>query len=81
MENPLLVGLRDLEQMDKVLSSLQEIVESGTSVVFSFSTSGRVTVLLATAPTGAKVTERCCDLDRSVNQKPIAPSSKVGGIG
>lgn len=55
MENPLLVGLRDLEQMDKVLSSLQEIVESGTSVVFSFSTSGRVTVLLATAPTGAKL--------------------------
>jgi len=74
MENPLLVGLRDQDQMDKVLSSLQEIVESGTSVVFSFSTSGRVTVLLATAPTGAKVTERCRHVDRSVNQKTIAPS-------
>jgi hypothetical protein len=76
MQNPLLVGLRDQDQMDKVLSSLQEIVESGTSVVFSFSTSGRVTVLLASAPIGAKVTKRCGPVDRSVNQKPIAPSSK-----
>jgi hypothetical protein len=76
MENPLLVGLRDHDQLDKVLSSLQKIVGSGTSVVFSFSTSGRVTVLLASPPSGAKVTELCRHVDRSANQKPIGPCSK-----
>jgi hypothetical protein len=76
MANPLLVGLNDQDQVDKVLSSLQEIVESGTSVVFSFSKSGRVTVLLASAPSKAGVTERYRHLDRSINQKPFGPSSK-----
>ena len=54
MEEPLLVALKGQDQLDKVLSSLQEIVESGTSVVFSFSTSGRVTVLLASPPSGGR---------------------------
>jgi hypothetical protein len=76
MENPLLVGLKDQDQVDKVLSSLKEIVESGTSVVFSFSKSGRVTVLLASSPSGARVTERYSQVDRSIDQNPIEPSSK-----
>jgi hypothetical protein len=37
MEKPLLVELKRHDQIDKILSSLQEIVDSGTSVVFSFS--------------------------------------------
>jgi hypothetical protein len=76
MENPLLVGLKDKDQVDKVLSSLQEIVEAGRSVVFSFSSSGRVTILLANSPSGARVTERYRQVDRSIDQKPIEPSSK-----
>jgi hypothetical protein len=76
MENPLLVGLKDQDQVDKVLSSLQEIVQSGTSVVFSFAKSGRVTVLLASSPSEAGVTEGYRHVDRSLNQKPIRPSSK-----
>jgi hypothetical protein len=54
MEKPLLVELKGQDQIDNVLSSLQEIVESGTSVVFSFSTSGGVTVLLASPPGRAR---------------------------
>ena len=54
MEKPLLVELKGQDQIDNVLSSLQEIVESGTSVVFSFSTSGQVTVLLANPPSRAR---------------------------
>ena len=76
MEEPLLVELKGQDQLDKVLSSLQEIVESGTSVVFSFSTSGRVTVLLASPPSGAEVTELCRHVDRRSNQKSIGPISK-----
>jgi hypothetical protein len=76
MEEPLLVELKGQDQLDKVLSSLQEIVESGTSVVFSFSTSGRVTVLLASPPSGAGVKEPRRHVDRSTNQKSIGPSSK-----
>jgi hypothetical protein len=76
MEEPLLVELKGQDQLDKVLSSLQEIVESGTSVVFSFSTSGRVTVLLASQPSGAEVTELCRYVDRRSNQKSIGPTSK-----
>ena len=74
MEEPLLVALKGQDQLDKVLSSLQEIVESGTSVVFSFSTSGRVTVLLASPPREAGVTEPYHHVDRSTNQKSIGPS-------
>ena len=81
MEEPLLVELKGQDQLDKVLSSLQEIVESGTSVVFSFSTSGRVTVLLASPPSRAEFTELCRHIDRSINQKPIAPGSEEGEIG
>jgi hypothetical protein len=76
MEEPLLVELKGQDQLDKVLSSLQEIVESGKSVVFSFSRSGRVTVLLASSPSGAGVTELCRHVDRSINQKPIRLNSK-----
>jgi hypothetical protein len=76
MEEPLLVELKGQDQLDKVLSSLQEIVESGTSVVFSFSKSGRVTVLLASSPSEAGVTEGYRHVDRSLNQKPIGPSSE-----
>jgi len=76
METPLLVGLKDQDQFDKVLSSLQEIVESGTSVVFSFSKLGRVTVLLASPPSGTRGTERSRHVDRSIDQKPIKPSRK-----
>jgi hypothetical protein len=54
MEKPLLVELKGQDQIDTVLSSLQELVESGTSVVFSFSTSGGVTVLLAGPPSPAR---------------------------
>jgi hypothetical protein len=81
MEKPLLVELKGQDQIDQVLSSLQEIVDSGTSVFFSFSTPGRVTVLLASPPTAAKVTERCRQVDHNVNQKPIGPNGKGGGIG
>lgn len=76
MEEPLLLELKDQNQMDKVLSSLQEIVESGTSVVFSFSTSGRVTVLLASPLSGAEVTDLRHHGDRRNNPKSIGPSSK-----
>ena len=76
MDKPLLVELKGQDQMDQVLSSLQEIVESGTSVVFSFSTSGRVTVLLASPPSRAEVTQLCRHMDRNINQKTIEPSSK-----
>ena len=76
MEEPLLVELKGQDQLDKVFSSLQEIVQSGTSVIFSFSTSGRVTVLLASPPSGAEVTELCRHVDRRSNQKSIGPSSK-----
>ena len=81
MEKPLLVELKGQDQLDKVLSSLQEIVESGTSVVFSFSRSGRVTVLLASPPSGAEVTELCRHIDRSINQKPIGLGSEEEKIG
>jgi hypothetical protein len=76
MEEPLLVELKGQDQLDKVLSSLQEIVESGTSVVFSFSTAGRVTVLWASFPSGATVAERYRHVDRGIDQKPIEPSSE-----
>ena len=76
MEKPLLVELKGQDQMDQVLSSLQEIVESGTSVVFSFSTSGRVTVLLASLPSRAEVTKLCRHMDRNINQKTVEPSSE-----
>jgi hypothetical protein len=76
MEEPLLGELKGQDQLDKVLSSLQEIVESGTSVVFSFSTSGRVTVFLASPPSGDEVTELCRHVDKRNNQKSIGPTGK-----
>ena len=81
MEKPMLIALKRQDQMDKVLSSLQEIAESGTSVIFSFSTSGQVTVLLASPPVGAKATELCRRRDRNVNQNSIGPSSNEDEIG
>jgi hypothetical protein len=80
MEKPLLVELKGQDQMDQVLSSLQEIVESGTSVVFSFSTPGRVTVLLASPPSRDEVTQLCRHIDRNIRQKIVAPSSKEKGV-
>jgi hypothetical protein len=67
MEKPLLVELKRHDQIDKILSSLQEIVDSGTSVVFSFSTSGQVTVLLARPPSRARsrtLMEQDCPVER-----------------
>jgi hypothetical protein len=81
MEKPVLVELKGQDQIDRVLSSLQEIVESGTSVFFSFSTSGRATVLLASPPSRAEVTDLCRHIDRSIYQKPIGPGSEEGEIG
>jgi hypothetical protein len=75
MEDPLLLELKGQDQLDKVLSSLQEIVESGTSVVFSFSRSGGVTVLLANPTSGARITEPCL-VDQNINQKRIRQSRK-----
>ena len=67
MEKPWLVELKRHDQIGKILSSLQEIVDSGTSVFFSFSTSGRVTVLLASPPSRARnktSMEQDCPVER-----------------
>ena len=79
MKKSLLVELTGQSQIDKVLSSLQEIVESGLSVFFSFPAPGRVTVLLTSPPSRTGLTER--HIDRNFNQKSFESSGKEEDIG
>jgi hypothetical protein len=49
MEKTMLVELKGHDQIERFMSGLQETVESGTSVIFSFPLPGRVMVLRATS--------------------------------
>jgi len=78
MNKTLLVTLKGEDQIDMVLSSLREIVDSGTSVVFSFTKSGQVTVLL---PSPAEVAEPCHHNDRMNNHGVVEPTEKQKILG
>lgn len=75
MAKTLLVTLKGKDQIDTVLSSVEEIVDSGTtSVVFSFVKSGQVTVLFTSPPSPAQVGEPYLDDNRINNHGVIERS-------
>jgi hypothetical protein len=78
MQNATLIKLTGRDQIKAAAAHLDEIVNSGASVIFSFSLSDRGMVLITTSSSESGNRQKRCLKDRDIDENAITETDKEG---